>query len=64
MCLVRPWSRYGAPSTIWTHVTISSGAEQTTVNLTTTWLNKTTTRMAEASWVASAPQLARPESGW
>jgi hypothetical protein len=50
----------GAPSTVWTEVTVDAKAAataeastnanaMTSITLTSTWINKTTTRMAEAS---------------
>ena len=61
----------GAPSTIWTKVEVGSAAASaadaagpTSVSLTSTWLDKTTTRMAEACWVSFAPKVSAPTTGW
>ena len=61
----------GAPSTIWTKVEVGSAAAgetdaagPTSVSLTSTWLDKTTTRMAEACWVSFAPKVSAPSTGW
>ena len=36
----------------------------TSITLTSTWINKTTTRMAEASWVSFVPKVSSPATGW
>ena len=65
-------TKYGAPSTVWTQLLVdgtaaSSPAEgaatPTSVMLTSTWFNKTTTRMAEASWVSFVPDVQEPPLG-
>ena len=35
-----------------------------TAAVTVTWINKTTTRLAEASWVSFDPVVAEPGTGW
>jgi len=71
----RTHSLYGAPSRIWSQIEIaalsshgkaSSGAS---IELTVGWLNKTTTRLAEASWVSFVPgtraaALQNSSTGW
>ena len=66
-------SKYGAPDTIITEVDVpaaaaaadtSSSSGSTSVSLKVTWLNKTTTRMAEASWVSFIPKVQSPRTGW
>eukprot|EP01043_Picozoa_sp_COSAG02_P035726 COSAG02_NODE_2576_length_8498_cov_4.245386_5_plen_416_part_00 len=67
----------GAPSTIWTEVVVdakaaadaeSEGAgtkpSTTSISLTSTWVDKVTTRMAEASWVSFVPKVSAPQTGW
>lgn len=65
-----PHMKYGAPDTVWTTVTVNAssvaaqGDDSTTIDLTVTWLNKTTTRMAESSWVSFIPNVRAPSTGW
>jgi hypothetical protein len=65
----------GAPSTIWTEVVVDAKAaaaaaaaetasSMTSISLTSTWVDKITTRMAEASWVSFVPKVSAPETGW
>ena len=71
-------TKYGAPDTVWTEVVVdgkaaadtaadgggAGEAASTSISLTSTWLNKTTTRMAEACWVSFVPKISHPTSGW
>jgi hypothetical protein len=59
-------SFYGAPSRVWTEVKIGagSGPRGVNVNVTVRWENKTTTRLAEATWVSFIPPVKDSEHGW
>eukprot|EP01052_Picozoa_sp_SAG31_P019978 SAG31_NODE_1481_length_8176_cov_3.282531_7_plen_381_part_00 len=42
----------------------AAAPQKTKIALTSTWLNKTTTRMAEACWVSFVPKVSNPSNGW
>ena len=55
-------SSYGPPQKVWTSVTLSVGKEAgaqgngVTAHIVSNWVGKTTTRLAEASWVSFEPE--------
>lgn len=56
---------YGPPKQVWTRVEITSASSDgLQVAVTINWVNKTTTRLAEATWVSFAPNVQSSSSGW
>ena len=58
---------FGGMGEITLNVTLlprNSGGSTGAVELTTSWKNKTATRLAESSWMSFVPSVPYPQKGW
>eukprot|EP00040_Diaphanoeca_grandis_P033122 m.202065 g.202065 ORF g.202065 m.202065 type:complete len:879 (+) comp32815_c1_seq1:127-2763(+) len=55
---------YGPPTRVWTRVELSSLKQGVSADVTVNWVNKSTTRLAEATWVSFDPTVSNSKNGW